>query len=223
MEGQVNTFNFRESKCVVLDDGNLISEFLKENSKFSRCIEAQKHSKTARLCKRTSRLSRAVINHIVEHYDSLDPDYVVFSSRFGELEFIEQNIESNTAFEELSPTIFSHSVHNAISCLYSIIRGIRVPTNSLCPSGNIIANAAVDAVCYLLTRPSANEALVVCYDGYIPDRYRSTSEDTAYGYVVTFTIRREDGGLSLESIQESLQSCESELSTIQYLNSVVNA
>lgn len=155
---------------------------------------------TARLFKRTSRLSRLVVNHVLWCHPDCNPDYAIFTSRFGELEFIDKNIEMNTIGEELSPTIFSHSVHNAIACLYSVAKSTMIPTVSISQKSNAITQAFIEAVTYLKCHAESKKVLVVVYDGLMPERYARVYPDSKYRFLLSFEVCEGSDGFEMQAI-----------------------
>ena len=196
----------------------VVKIFNYENFTFSEKMESLE--KTRLICKRTSCLSKIVINHLVSSCEDFLPDYVVFSSRFGELDFIDRNNECNTVAEELSPTIFSHSVHNAISCLYSIVQKNKSPTNSLSQVDRIFSSSLVDAAVFLEVNESSLSSLVVCYDAYAPQRYVSLCQGFFNNYVLSFELIKSDEGLALTDIIKKFSSSESDIQDLSILNSI---
>jgi Beta-ketoacyl synthase, N-terminal domain len=96
---------------------------------------------------------------------------VVFSSTHGELAKSLQIIKMIEAGEEISPTAFSLSVHNAIAGLFSIVFGNTSEVTVLAPGEDGIASAFLDALGLL--QEGAPEVLVVFYDEPLPDFYPS--------------------------------------------------
>lgn len=106
---------------------------------------------------------------------------VVFSSSHGELAKSLELIKLIEAGEEISPTTFSLSVHNAIAGLFSIAFGYTSEVTVLAPGEEGIAPAFLEAMGLL--HEGAAEVLMVFYDEPLPDFYPTApfqlSADTA--------------------------------------------
>lgn len=152
--------------------------------------------KVARVCKRTSRLSKAVINIIAEYEN--DFQYAIFSSRFGEIEFMEKNGAFNLKREEMSPTVFTHSVHNTVSCLHSLVSDKKIPSTALSLSGAIVRNSLFEALSYLSSEDCCDRVLVVIYDGFVSERYKSFCKDINIDYIFSFEVVK-NGDLSMRN------------------------
>ena len=74
--------------------------------------------------------------------------------------------------EEVSPTAFSLSVHNAISGLFSIAYGCHQEITVIAPGQDGIAPAFIEAL-GLLQERHADEVLIVLYDEPLSDFYPS--------------------------------------------------
>jgi len=94
---------------------------------------------------------------------------VVFSSTHGELGKSLEMIKLIEAGEEISPTAFSLSVHNAIAGLFSIVYGNTSEMTVLASGEDGIGPAFLEAL-GLLQEGAAN-VLIVFYDEPLPDFY----------------------------------------------------
>lgn len=94
---------------------------------------------------------------------------LVFASRYGDAARSLGLLEELCQGQEVSPTGFNMSVHNAIGALYAIVRQDRA--NAVCvASGRASVAAGVIEAAGLLA-DGANEALLVCYDDTLPTPY----------------------------------------------------
>ena len=143
----------------------------------------------AKATKRAGKLSKVVLNHIFQRQEQITYDYCVFVSRFGELDSIEKNNEDNTINEELSPTSFSYSVHNAIACLYAIVSGSKIPSTSLSVSNGMIRTALLECLSYISSHADDKNVLIVVYDGFMPDRYKDQFSDYPNDFVLSFSVQ----------------------------------
>lgn len=94
---------------------------------------------------------------------------VVFSSAHGEICKSLAMLKTIQAGEELSPTAFSLSVHNAIAGLFSIAYGNTQEITVLAPGQEGIAPAFIEALGML--HEGAGEVLMLLYDEPIADFY----------------------------------------------------
>jgi hypothetical protein len=146
------------------------------------------------IAKRASQVSKTVLNHLIACERSNNLDYAIFVSRYGELPFIEKNNEDNTAKIELSPTSFSHSVHNTLSCLYSISEGA-------------IKYAVWEAISFLSSDQSSHKCLVTIYDSHLPSRYESIQQQQPKDFILSFVVEKEArGNLDRPTIVSAFES-----------------
>lgn len=94
---------------------------------------------------------------------------VVFSSTHGELAKSLDMIKLIEAGEDISPTAFSLSVHNAIAGLFSIVYGNTSEVTVLASGEDGIASAFLEALGLL--QEGALEVLMVFYDEPLPEFY----------------------------------------------------
>ncbi len=95
----------------------------------------------------------------------------VFASRHGDLAKTSKLISDVAAKEDLSPTQFGLSVHNAVGGLFSIYTGNKAPLTAISAGEDTFFTAIVDALCKL----SANdykEILVVFTENIVPEIYQ---------------------------------------------------
>jgi Beta-ketoacyl synthase, N-terminal domain len=96
---------------------------------------------------------------------------VVFSSTHGELAKSLDMIKLLEAGEDISPTAFSLSVHNAIAGLFSIVYGNTSEVTVLAPGEDGIASAFLEALGIL--QEGEPDVLMVFYDEPLPEFYPS--------------------------------------------------
>jgi hypothetical protein len=87
---------------------------------------------------------------------------VVFSSSHGELAKTFDLMELLEAGEEISPTVFSLSVHNAIAGLFSMAWGNKLQSTVIAPGEEGMAPAFIEALGLL--EEGAEQVLLVFYD-----------------------------------------------------------
>jgi hypothetical protein len=121
------------------------------------------------LQRRLSPLARAVFNAAGDCNGKSMP--VVFSSSHGEVNKSLEMLKSLQQGEELSPTAFSLSVHNAISGLFSMAYDNHQEISVLAPGQEGIAPAFIEALGLL--QEQHEEVLMVLYDEPLSDFYPS--------------------------------------------------
>jgi hypothetical protein len=124
------------------------------------------------LQRRLSPLARAVFNAAEGCIDSDKTLPIVFSSAHGEVNKSLEMLKSMQKGEEVSPTAFSLSVHNAISGLFSMAYGNHQEITVIAPGQDGIAPAFIEAL-GLLQERRADEVLIVFYDEPLSDFYPS--------------------------------------------------
>jgi hypothetical protein len=169
--------------------------------------------------KRASKVSKAALNHLVSCNRRVTPDYAIFISRYGELPFIEKNNEDNVCQSELSPTSFSHSVHNTLSCLYSIVVGSKAPSTSLSLSEGIIKAGTWEAISFLSSHEGARQCLVTIYDSHLPERYDGIQQQHPNDFILSFVIEKEArGNLSASGIVAAFEQATNYWQELQILD-----
>jgi len=119
--------------------------------------------------RRLSPLARAVLNAIDQCLRPGEKLPAVFSSAHGEVGKALDMLRTIQAGEELSPTAFSLSVHNAIAGLYSIAYRNQEEITVIAPGRDGLAPAFLEALGLL--QESAGQVLVVLYDEPIAEFY----------------------------------------------------
>lgn len=121
------------------------------------------------LHRRLSPLAKAVF-HVTELcLVNNQPIPAVFSSAHGEISKSLEMLRLIQAGQELSPTAFSLSVHNAIAGLFSIAFNNKLEITVLAPGQEGIAPAFIEAIGLL--HEGADEVLLMLYDEPISDFY----------------------------------------------------
>jgi hypothetical protein len=124
------------------------------------------------LQRRLSPLARAVFNAADGCIDSVKSLPIIFSSAHGEVNKSLEMLQNMQKGEEVSPTAFSLSVHNAISGLFSMAYGYHQEITVIAPGQDGIAPAFIEAL-GLLQEGHADEVLMVLYDEPLSDFYPS--------------------------------------------------
>ena len=125
------------------------------------------------LQRRLSPLARAVFNAADGSGGSDNTLPIVFSSAHGEVNKSLEMLKSMQKGEEVSPTAFSLSVHNAISGLFSMAYANHREITMVAPGQDGIAPAFIEAL-GLLQERDADQVLIVLYDEPLSDFYPSS-------------------------------------------------
>jgi Beta-ketoacyl synthase, N-terminal domain len=150
------------------------------------------------LQRRLSPLARAVFNVAEQCSKGGNAQPVVFSSAHGEIGKSLAMLKTIQAGDELSPTAFSLSVHNAIAGLYSIAYGNSQEITVIAPGLDGIAPAFIEAIGML--HEGADEAMIILYDEPIADFYPTApyNLNSAYPCVIALKIGLVGDGLSMQ-------------------------
>lgn len=123
---------------------------------------------------------------------------LVFASRWGELGRSVALLQTLAQNEALSPTAFSHSVHNAIGALYSIQRGVRANLSAVAAGAYSLEAGWTEA--QGLLQEGASEVLLVAFDAPLPPAYAASGLDDRLMRPHALALRlRLGGGLALHS------------------------
>ena len=123
---------------------------------------------------------------------------VVFSSTHGELARSLEMIKVMERGEDISPTAFSLSVHNAIAGLFSIVYGNTSEVTVLAPGEDGMASAFLEALGML--QEGIPEVLMVFYDEPLPDFYPAEPYQlsTDISSAVALKISKGQGGMEIQ-------------------------
>jgi Beta-ketoacyl synthase, N-terminal domain len=121
------------------------------------------------LKRRLSPLAKTVFSAISQCDSMKSCIPFVFSSSHGELARSLEMIKQIEADEEISPTAFSLSVHNAIAGLFSIVSGNTSEVTVLASGEDGLATGFLEALGLL--QEGIPEVLLVFYDEPLPDFY----------------------------------------------------
>jgi len=134
------------------------------------------------LRRHAGRLGRLACSPAYDTLGDLRDVPLVFSARYGEVSRSVELLTALSAGDELSPTTFGLSVHNAVPGLFSMARKETANSISLA-AGDDSAECGVIEACGLLADGAAQVLLVVadCPLPQIYQRYADT-EPTAFGW-----------------------------------------
>lgn len=111
---------------------------------------------------------------------------LVFCSRHGETPRNLQLLTSLAQQEDLSPTHFSLSVHNAVVGLWSIFRNDTSEMTAIAGVEDGLEHALLEA--QLLLAAGAPSVLVIIAEGQQPEAYQPWIDDVPFAYAVALQI-----------------------------------
>lgn len=177
--------------------------------------------------RRIEPLGRAALQVAFWAQDDLDEAAVsamplVFASRWGEWERSQALLQALGRSEALSPTSFSHSVHNAVGALYSIQRHITANVAAVAAREHSLEAGWVEAAG--LIAEGAPEVMLVLFDAPLPAPYESTRHPLECTRALALRLRRAlagEQGIHLAAVraplQEALGTLPHDLATLRYL------
>lgn len=120
---------------------------------------------------------------------SCDPDFIVFSSRHGELERNFSILDALAHDADVSPTDFSMSVHNAAAGILTVVAGRKIPLSSVSAGTDSFVQALFEGMAALQDH---RRVLIVDFDGAIPEFFmRDLPQDTPrFPYAAGLIIER---------------------------------
>ncbi len=107
----------------------------------------------AMMRRRMSPLSKLAVQTAIEMLNQHQVDYLVFSSRHGELHRSVALVEDIINGEEASPMAFSQSVHNTAAGLATIATKQPIPLTSIAAAENTFQSAILEAWLFLSDNP----------------------------------------------------------------------
>lgn len=142
--------------------------------------------------RRIEPLGRAALQVAFQAQADLPPEAVVqmplvFASRWGELARSIAMLQELARQEPLSPTAFSHSVHNAIGAIYSIQRGVRANVSAVA-AGACTAEAGWMEALGLIA-DGAPQVLLTVFEAPLPAPYASSRLDAPLARLRAYALR----------------------------------
>ncbi|GLO61990.1 3-oxoacyl-ACP synthase [Vibrio sp. MACH09] len=141
--------------------------------------------------RRMSALSKLAVQTAIPLLNQNNIDYLVFSSRHGELHRSAQLIQDIVQGEEASPMAFSQSVHNTAAGLSTIITKKPIPLTSISAAENTFQSAILEAWSYLEQHPS-HKVLLVDFDEPLPAVYQQYETDNFQGFSLGLVLSKGD-------------------------------
>jgi len=148
------------------------------------------------LRRRLSQLSKMAVKAAFECLNLENDRYVagrsVFCSRHGELTRTVGLLEALAAEEDLSPTGFSLSVHNAASGLYSIAKGDTAPSVSIAAGRDTMIEGIREAA-NLLALDRVNTVLVLVADEPLPSHLAQYADEHQRSFALALLLSASEG------------------------------
>ncbi|MGR5184143.1 beta-ketoacyl synthase chain length factor [Photobacterium damselae] len=141
--------------------------------------------------RRMSQLSKLAVQTAIELLKQHNVDYLVFSSRHGELHRSTSLIENIINDDEASPMAFSQSVHNTAAGLATIATKCPIPLTSIAASDNTFQSALIEAWLFLNEHPD-KKVLLVDFDEPLPEPYSAFEEHTYQGFGLGLVLSHGD-------------------------------
>lgn len=138
---------------------------------------------------RLGKISLSVASDLVERNGYMPS---VFCSRHGEIQTTIQMLKDLIWNNDISPTRFSLSVHNAISGIFTIANKSELPVTSITAGRQDLTSCFYEAYGQLKEAKSDN-VLCVIYDEPIPDEYQKYCPVPRYPYAVGFVLSLDQG------------------------------
>jgi len=112
---------------------------------------------------------------------------IVFSSRHGDLHKTAELLTELSVDQDISPTAFSTSVHNAVPGLYSILKQNKQAINAISAGKDSFFYALVDAYARLKSGRS-NKLLIVHVDRQLPELYSPFADEQQVDHAVAMVV-----------------------------------
>jgi len=130
---------------------------------------------------------------------------IVFSSRHGDLHKTAELLTELTADQDISPTAFSTSVHNAVPGLYSILKQNKQAINAISAGKDSFFYAFVDAYARLKSG-RANKLLIVHVDRELPELYSQFKDEQQIAHAISMVITLIPTATTLAGIDASFST-----------------
>lgn len=141
--------------------------------------------------RRLSRLCRMSLHVAHETLGAHPPVRCVFSSRHGEKPRTVELLTALAHDEPLSPSGFSHSVHNSAVGLLSIIRADTSPSTALSAGRYSFSQALLEALAQLAENP-AEPVLLLHADERLPAIYDAYRDEDDHSHALALLLGRGD-------------------------------
>ncbi len=112
---------------------------------------------------------------------------IIFSSRHGDLHKTSELLTALADEQDISPTAFSTSVHNAVPGLYSILKNNKQAINALSSGKDSFFYALVDAYARLKSG-RCEKLLIVHTDRVLPELYQQYQDEHQIDHAVAMVV-----------------------------------
>lgn len=141
----------------------------------------------------------------------------IFASRHGDLHKTVGLLQQLAANEELSPSQFALSVHNAISGQYSIFCQNQASSNAIAAGADSLHYALLEAAARFTTEPDLSQLLVVYVDEPVPQPYQTSCNDPSVALGLALLLHKEQGEHFTFSTQADTEASASDDQALQLL------
>jgi hypothetical protein len=148
------------------------------------------------LRRRCTPLSRAMLTAAYGATEACGPGDVrtVFASRYGSINESVPLLKNIALDEKMSPSRFTHTVHNAQSALFSIAAGNRRATSALSARAESFASGFLEAATHLHREPS-RPVLLVTGDVPLCEDFHSLIDDPQAIYATALLLASDGQGV----------------------------
>jgi hypothetical protein len=136
---------------------------------------------TAENALRQHGIEENAVNHQENQID------IIFSSRHGDLHKTSELLTALADDQDISPTAFSTSVHNAVPGLYSILKHNKQAINALSSGKDSFFYALVDAYARLKSG-RCEKLLIVHADRALPELYQQYQDEAQIDHAVAMVV-----------------------------------
>jgi len=126
------------------------------------------------------------------HDDETPPDAYVYCSRYGEYERTFDILSGLARREEVSPTAFSHSVHNTSASLFSVGQKDSTPYTAIAAGAATLETAFVESWSLLKSR-EASRVLLIYHDEPLPPLYEEQPTNVTQRCALALVLEPENG------------------------------
>lgn len=131
---------------------------------------------------------------------------IVFSSRHGDLHKTAALLTELSADQDISPTAFSTSVHNAVPGLYSILKQNKQAINAISAGQDSFFYAFVDAYARLKSGRS-HKLLIIHVDRQLPELYSQFADEQQVDHAVAMVVTSTVTPGTIASIEMNFNAC----------------
>ncbi|MDK2598486.1 beta-ketoacyl synthase chain length factor [Pseudoalteromonas obscura] len=112
---------------------------------------------------------------------------LVFASRHGDFHKTSELLDTLASKQEISPTAFSLSVHNAVSGLYSIFKNKKIPITAISAGRDTFLSALIEAYIRIHTK-RLDKVILIYVDQPLPDHYQCFADENQQGHAAALVL-----------------------------------